>query len=418
MYSEFNLDIDIDNNRKITDIKSKYRIKILPPFELSISFYEYSKNFYDAAHTIASYLLETGKPNIGQLDSYFFVMAFLYRHSIELILKSIAFRNIHDQCRRVEYVKRTRHNLTALFEEAMKLEICSRDAEEIGWLKEYLSNLAKIDKESDSFRYPFNISKTKVDCFEKTHYSIKRVFEKQTHIDMILFANKLETTYEVLNHWFMGSNDASNGWKKLIPVFIENGWDYYSQAVVGYEYKKNDFYPYLKAYTETAGYIRSIMNDSFDKGCVAKSTGLFMPMCYLYRNAVELCVKSVWIEDVRLDFQYRCKKLEQKKHSIIGLWNLVRSWIKDFYGEEPNEKQYLDDITIICQNLQDFDGTASRFRYPCTKKMERYFHSEKIMDFMNVAEFMESLVHAIYNIGIELGVRKEYIDEMEAEVYI
>ena len=37
------------------------------------------------------------------------------------------------------------------------------------------------------------------------------------------------------------------------------------------------------------------------------------------------------------------------------------------------------------------------------------------MDFMNVAEFMESIIHAIDGIESELSARNEYIDEVEAE---
>lgn len=415
MYSEFNLAVDLDKNRRITDLKSAYRVTIVPPADLSISFYDYSQNFFNAAHCIASYLLETEHPHIGQLDSYFFALAFLYRHSIELILKALVFKKIPDKKGRVIFVDNTRHNLATILEELLKLEKNPRPEDEINWLKEYFSDLSKIDKESDSFRYPFQIKRIKKNQFAEVQFSIERVFEKQTHINLILFANKFEAAYEILSYWYMSSSSPANEWKSLTPVFIETGGDYYGQAVVGYGYRRQDYYPYVKAYAETAGYIRSLMKDSFDKDDREKASRLFMPMCYLYRNSIELAVKSAWFEEMREDFQYRCKMLYNKKHSIIALWTRFRDWIKDFYGEEPNEKQYLDDITVACQYLQDFDGEASRFRYPCTKKMDMHFKKETTLDLLNVSEFMESLVHAIDNVETELSVRNEYIDEMEAE---
>lgn len=42
MYSEFRLDVEFDKNRKITDVSSKYVLKITPPTDLAHSFYEYS----------------------------------------------------------------------------------------------------------------------------------------------------------------------------------------------------------------------------------------------------------------------------------------------------------------------------------------------------------------------------------------
>lgn len=48
----------------------------------------------------------------------------------------------------------------------------------------------EIDKESDSFRYPFHIHRIPADLFSEAKYSLKRVFEGQMHIDLCKFANK------------------------------------------------------------------------------------------------------------------------------------------------------------------------------------------------------------------------------------
>ena len=41
MYSEFRLDVELSKDKKITDIDSIYKIHIVPPVDLSQSFYEY-----------------------------------------------------------------------------------------------------------------------------------------------------------------------------------------------------------------------------------------------------------------------------------------------------------------------------------------------------------------------------------------
>lgn len=415
MYSEFRLDVEFDKNRKITDVSSKYVLKITPPTDLAHSFYEYSQSFYKAAHSIASFLLETDKPNIAQLDSYFFALAFLYRHSIELILKALAFRNLTDKNDKAVFARDTFHDLAKILDELLIIESNPRPNEEITWLKNYFADASKMDKESDSFRYPFHIKRAPADLFSGPVFSIERIFEEQTHIDLVLFTNKFEAAFEILDLWYANKSEAATEWKVLKPIFIETGGYYYGQSVVGYGYRRQDFYPYVNAYTETTGYIRTQMKELYDAGDIGKSTDLFMPMCYLYRNATELVLKAAWFEEVREDFQQRCKILNKKKHSISGLWNQLRGWIKAFYGEEPNDTTYFDDITIVCDNLQGFDGTASKFRYPCTKEMDLHFNKQKTFDFMNVAEFMEGLIHAIDGIDSELGARNEYIDEIESE---
>lgn len=415
MYSEFGLDADLDKNRKITDLNSIYRIKLVKPVDLVISFYEYGCNFYKAAHTIASYLLETDNTNISQLDTYFFPLAFLYRHSIELILKALAFRNIPLNEQRAVFAKDTFHDLKKILDELLKLEPEMRKQQEIDWLKNYFADISKIDKESDSFRYPFHIHRIPADLFSGPKYSLKRVFEEQTHIDLCKFANKFEAAYEILTLWYLKDRELAEEWKDLKPVFIETGGSYYGQAVVGYGYKRQDFYPYVNAYIETAGYLRTCMIKFYDASDIRSATDLFMPMCYLYRNSVELVLKASWFEEVREDFQIRCKILNKRKHKIVGLWNQLRGWIKKYFGEEIEETNYLDEIEACCNALNNFDTDASIFRYPCNKDMQVYFKKDVILDFMNVAEFMESLIHSIDSIDSELSHRNDYIDEVEAE---
>ena len=47
--------------------------------------------------------------------------------------------------------------------------------------------------------------------------------------------------------------------------------------------------------------------------------------------------------------------------------------------------------------------------------MDLYFNKKTTLDFMNIAEFMESLIYSIDSIGNELNRRNDYIDEINAE---
>lgn len=70
------------------DKKSQYCIELLGTGDYSVSFFEYSQKFFEAVHVAAEYILNSGQ--IGILDNYFFPVAYMYRHSLELILKAIA----------------------------------------------------------------------------------------------------------------------------------------------------------------------------------------------------------------------------------------------------------------------------------------------------------------------------------------
>ena len=216
------------------------------------SFYEYSKNYKFAAHLVTEYILN--KDDISKLDTYFFSLAFLYRHSLELILKSIGFKYIDDKA---AFIKGTFHNLYDIFRQIeIHIEsITSENNEMLEWLKKLLNDISTKDKESDSFRYPFKIV-TISDPFFGKMYELKRVFEEQTHIDLLKFANKLEIAYEILESYYCEESLEEKEYQKYKPVFIEEGGYYYAQCVVGYAYSRSDFYPYTKAYIETGTYSR------------------------------------------------------------------------------------------------------------------------------------------------------------------
>lgn len=106
-------------------------------------------------------------------------------------------------------------------------------------------------------------------------YSIKPVFDKQTHIDLLAFANKMEVAFELLNLIYKNNFGLSTYYNNYKPIFLEEGGSfYYSQSVVGYKYSSEKFYPYVKAYTESAEYL-------YKRICENKSLKniLFIPMC-------------------------------------------------------------------------------------------------------------------------------------------
>lgn len=93
------------------DKHSKYAVKIPAPTDLAEALFKYSEDFFEAAHIITEFILYAEHPDIGKLDIYFFAIAFLYRHCMEVGLKAIGFQYINDVEERKEFVKQTRHNL-------------------------------------------------------------------------------------------------------------------------------------------------------------------------------------------------------------------------------------------------------------------------------------------------------------------
>ena len=138
---------------------------------------------------------------------------------------------------------------------------------------------------------------------------------------------------------------------------------------------------------------------------------LFMPMCYMYRNAVELGLKRIIIEDSHIERTKALKILRRKKHSILGLWNSIVDEV-DKYSNAPDDDTTLNDTTQYIQAFHDFDQSSDLFRYPCNKNLQVYFSEEKILDIENVVSCFEELCNFLDAVDSMLSEIKDYEAEM------
>ncbi len=399
---------------RVCKSRDPYRVRVLKTEDVAESYYIYALSFYKAAHKVACYLIETDKPNISELDTFFFPLAFLYRHSVELLLKAIVFQYITDKDERASLIKTSFHNLANLFQVMIGKSDLEREPEEIVWLIGYFDSLSDIDRESDSFRYPFHIG---YDEWFGDGFFIKRIFEEQTHIDLVKFANKFEACFEILDSCYLKSNRKVDEWRSLEPQFIECGGYYYGQSVVGYSFSKDDFYPYTHAYTEVAGYLRDLMKKLFSEKNYDEATVFFLPMSYLYRNCVELVQKAIWFEESGENIQKKCSVMMECKHSVAGMWKHLEPYIISCGSDDEADKEYVSLLKKYTFELHDYDSDANRFRYPTNKEMQPYFHDNKWFDFMRVADFFGAIINAYDGIHAVINERNEYEAEMMAEYY-
>lgn len=395
---------------------SKYNVRVKAAADLSVTLFTYAENFVEAAHLITEFVLYAEQSDIGKLDTYFFAIAFLYRHCMELGLKAIYFHQVVDTEKREQFVKDTRHNLSEILQVIETECDVTRTNEEMTWLRSYFADLSQKDRESDSFRYPFHIGWEDDEWGLTGEFVIKRVFQEQTHIDLIKFANKFEAAYEIVKKWHLREGKEATEWKMLLPVFLEKGGYYYAQSVVGYEYSRHDFYSYTKAYLETANYLKWYMKKETDNGNIECKERLFLPMCYLYRNCTELSLKTIWFEDTSENFQMKCKMMLDKKHSIEGMWKKIKPFVME-YNREPEQAKYIEVIEDYCVQIHTIDSDANKFRYPMRNSMQVYFPENKRFDFVHMGDFFEEINNALDGIDSELNAMNEIKAEMEAEYH-
>lgn len=413
MSKYYNSNIYPVKGKKIRDFDkhSKYIVKVLAPTDLSESLFEYSKCFCEAAHIIKDYIINETMHDIAKLSTYIFSIAFLYRHCLELGLKAIGFQYISSIDKREQFVKETRHNLTEILDKVINCATYLRPEKELVWLKDYFDSLSIIDKESDSFRYPFHIAWT-----ENGKVALKEIFDRQINIDLPKFAIKFEASYEIIEKWYKQNCEKAVAWESLKPIFLEEGGNYYTQSVVGYQYNRYSFFPYTKAYLETANFLKHYMKTKTDTRNLNYNELLFLPMCYLYRNCVELSLKTIWFKDTNEDFQIKCKCMLENKHSIIGMWNKVKPYVWEC-AKEVNDEKCVVEIEDYCMQIHSLDSDANLFRYPMSKVMQAYFSHNKRFDFMELGNFFESLNNILFDVDTTISNRNKIKAEIESEYY-
>lgn len=156
------------------------------------------------------------------------------------------------------------------------------------------------------------------------------------------------------------------------------------------------------------------MKKETDLGNLECKDRFFLPMCYLYRNCVELSLKTIWFEETGEDVQTKCKLMLDKKHSIEGMWKNIKPYVLE-YSKNTDEQEYIEVIEDYCKQIQKMDSDANKFRYPMANTMQVYFPQNKRFDFMNMGDFFEALNNILDGIDSELNSMNEIKAEMEAE---
>lgn len=366
------------------ETNDSYKFNLKCSGNISSDFSAFADYFFQAAEKVTEYILDRGY--IGELDCNFFALAYLYRHSLELKLKAVAFKYITAESRKA-FIRDTFHNLIEILKYITPY--VSREIEyDIGayqWLKMLLQDMEPIDKASDAFRYPFKIAVKNNKVEHIKQYSIKPFFEGQKHINLIAFADKMELSFEILCSYYCNEKKKFDSYNNYTTIFLEEGGEYYAQSVIGYNYKTDFYGPIIKGYWESAKYLGNLITNT-----PSLKNVYFFPMCYLYRNALELQLKQIWFEECAASFQERCKKLSETKHSLLKLWNII-------YEDVCHHSQNEEDQSVISYaenyitQIHALDSSSSVFRYPVDKETNYHFKKNKYLDAKNVNQYFDSL---------------------------
>lgn len=386
---------NMDFYKKATDPNNE--ITIQNSGILEIDFHRYANNFYEAALVIINKLIgsDSEKTNIAQLDLWYFALIYLYRQSLELMLKANIFDLVKGEQDRKDIIGLVRHDVGTAFDKIIEvsgIDISKNDNAK--WLQQFLNDISRIDRESDMFRYPFGSN-------------LRVLFENQTHISLVATFYNFGRAFDILRQFYDTKQITTEKYEEEYdPKLIVEGGHYYQTSVVGYKYHTRSFHPYYTSYEECAKYLTDYIKKTGKKH-------LFMPMCYLYRNAIELGLKRIIIEDSStIDTEKALKICRKKKHSILGLYNSIKPEID---AHDNGTDTTLEDVYKYINSFHDIDTTSDKFRYPCDNDLNVHFAKETKLDIDNVASCFEELITFLDGVSHMFSYEKDIKAEMEAE---
>ena len=379
------------------DKGSKHLVTLRNSGDLVVDYKKYADCFFGGAERIIHYLAEdaAAKYDIAKLDLWYFSMIYLYRQSLELLLKAAIFKYMSKKEDRLLTIGDIRHDLKHGLDVLLSIvpETVISDDESLIWLSQYFEDISRVDKESDMFRYPFGSS-------------LQKLFEKQTHISLVATHENMNAAYAVLKEILEDGVSTGEHIATYEPkLFVEGGY-YCQQSVVGPGYTYGVFHPYFTSYEEVGKFFEELI---LKENC----TEMFLPMCYTFRNAVELGLKMIILEDSHISHDKALQILKRKKHSLLGLWNSIESEI-DKYSNAPEGDTTLADAKKYIDTLHDFDCVSDIFRYPTNKKLETYFSPPQTFDMGNVAQCFHELCNFLDAVSSMLSVVRENEAEMRA----
>lgn len=157
--------------------------------------YGFISGYKESADTLVDIVINS--KDIKKLDTYVFPICFLYRHSLELMLKSIFLKfsmKCHEE--KIDTIKKVNHNLKKIWEEVKPVILeysYGTEKEDVQIAEDYIFQFDVYDNSSYTFRYP--MSKKLQIIHEKNKYlDLKNLKERMD--ELFIFLNAVEVALD------------------------------------------------------------------------------------------------------------------------------------------------------------------------------------------------------------------------------
>ena len=181
----------------------------------------------------------------------------------------------------------------------------------------------------------------------------------------------------------------------------------------------SQFYGYIKGYKESADRLVEYALQS--KNIAILDTYIF-PIIFLYRQFIELSLKSLYLQYSEESMPDKMKIIKQVNHDLAKMWSNLKPVLLEA-SDSDEEKDSINNVEDYILQYHEFDKTSFRFRYPIDKDYNPCIKGEHRIDILNLKERMTELDNFFSGADGKLDFLKEckyehlqYLKELEAEM--
>lgn len=337
---------------------------------------ELSRQYMNASYITLKDVIECQYNSNIKYDAWFLPGIYMMRQAIELLLKAgFAVEGAtKSELQKIFIVNK--HNLKELYN-IFKDRYCIKKLNESEkmWLEKYLDSIELVDSSSDLFRYPFK------DKFMHQYGN--------EALDIRKMSNKLIYCYSTLNKMIFGE------WFNEVELDIEEEPQFIHLAKTAI----NNCYLWDLPWSD--GFHRQVIGYSdvatflFERFKESNDGGLFYPIVFLMRNAIEIGLKRIL--HIKMEQSIDENTIIKKRNSHLlykDLWKSIKPMLVH-YAEECNyDKETLDLAETYIESLNSLDKNGDMFRYPCTFSNEYKFNNKEV-DVENFYSYMLGLFNFI-----------------------
>lgn len=395
-YSSRDWDIWPSNNMdfwKLTDASNI--ITITWNGDYFIDYKKLSYDFYDCGYEVFTECIERD-PCGTKSDMWFLTGIFLLRQSIELGLKALLCRVVHNKDSITYIFKEYCHNLSMLFNRYITLS-SERflTSEESDWLEQYLSAVEYVDEKSDMFRFPFDngFLQQYRDKFLDTAAIANNLVQAFTLVKKCIEKGVVAPNYEF---------DSTYSPEFLILTNQGFGNCYLWQPI-----SDDGFHVKVKGYMDVSEHIFHTPN-------VHLESKVYPPI-FMLRNTVELALKRVFYKNLDYGVSEKVFNAKRKSHLIKkDLWKNVKPILIQYAQTQDQDLSIIETVEHMLFVIDVLDKKGDTFRYPTSYGLQ-YRLTHTTLDLKNVYEYFRAIINFLNGCDYMFDEISEYETDMRSE---